>query len=122
MTRLHAALKPYLQDVVRENAEQGIPVMRPLFLHYPEEAFFSNKDSYLLGRDLLVAPVLKEGVESRELVLPSGRWIHFFTKKTFQGGHCIVDAPLGMPPVFFREESAFASLFHSISTGMEQQP
>ncbi|MCK9348579.1 MAG: alpha-glucosidase [Sphaerochaeta sp.] len=122
MTRLHVALKPYLKEVVRENAEQGIPVMRPLFLHYPEEAFFNNKDSYLLGRDLLVAPVLKEGVESRELVLPSGRWVHLFTKERFQGGSCCVDAPLGMPPVFFREESAFASLFHSISTGMELQP
>ncbi len=124
MTSLHVQLKPYLQEVVRENSEQGIPVMRPLFLHYPEESFFNNKDSYLLGRDLLVAPVMGgEGALSRSLILPSGRWVHLFTKETFQGGSCTVDAPpLECLRSFFREGSDFAPLFTSISIGMEQQP
>ncbi len=122
MTNLHVQLKPYLQEAVRENAEQGIPVMRPLFLYYPKDPFFTIKDSYLLGRDLLVAPVMEEGVTSRNLTLPPERWVHLFTKESFQGGSCRVNAPLGMPPVFFREDSAFASLFRSINTGTELLP
>ena len=114
MTDIHVYLKPYLMHLVAQNAQQGRPVIRPLFLHYEQERFFGVKDSYLLGRDLLVAPVLEEGSNSVVVTLPDDVWVHLFTKVEYQGGtHCI-DAPLLCPAVFYRKESDFASLFASL--------
>ncbi|MGH0054275.1 MAG: TIM-barrel domain-containing protein, partial [Sphaerochaetaceae bacterium] len=120
MSNIHVQLKPYIQHAVRENAERGIPVMRPLFLHYPDEAFFAVKDTYLLGRDILVAPVLEERPTKRTVILPPDHWIHLFTHKEYQGGEYSVEAQLGIPPVFYRRGSPFEVLFQSISRGMAQ--
>lgn len=114
MTKVHVALKPYLADLVSENAEKGIPVMRPLLLHYDEERFYSMKDQYLLGPDLLVAPVLKKRARKREVVLPEGEWIHLFTKKAYAGGTHIIAAPLLQPPVFYRKGSPYTRIFETI--------
>ncbi len=114
MTLLHIKLKPYLQDAVRQNAEEGIPVMRPLFLHYEKEAFLTAKDCYLLGRDLLVAPILHKGQQYRTVELPDDLWIHLFTKQSYSGGIVTVPSPIGQPAVFYRAGSQFESLFQSI--------
>lgn len=113
MTSLHVALKPYLKEMVSVNAREGIPVMRPVFLHYPREPFFSCKDSYLLGRDLFVAPML-EPASSRLVMLPDDEWVHLFTGKEFSGGNHLVDAPMGCPPVFYRKESVWKDLFSGV--------
>ena len=104
-TQLHAALKPYLQAAVQENADESIPVMRPLFYHYDEPACYTEKTEYLLGRDLLVAPVLEQRAGSRKCLLPEDHWVHIFTGKAYEGGTVTVDAPIGMPPVFVRESA-----------------
>ena len=104
-TELHAGLKPYLKKLEAENAEYGIPVMRPLFYHYDEERAYTEKTEYLLGRDVLVAPVLRKGADSRRVWLPEDRWVHLFTGKEYSGGTFEVDAPVGTPPVFVRYES-----------------
>lgn len=114
MTKLHINLKSYLQDAVKQNAEEGIPVMRPLFLHYPIDSFFATKDCYLLGRDLLVAPVMEEGKQERTVFLPEDQWIHLFSKQAFAGGQACVPAPMGQPAVFYRAQSPFAGLFASL--------
>ncbi len=104
-SRLHAALKPYLKNCVAECAERGIPVMRPLFYHYDEPFAYTETTEYLLGRDLLVAPVLTEGAKERVVRFPEGRWIHLFTGREYVGGSITVEAPVGRPPVFVRKES-----------------
>jgi len=104
-TELYAGLKPYLKKLEAENAEYGIPVMRPLFYHYDEERAYTEKTEYLLGRDVLVAPVLRKGADSRRVWLPEDRWVHLFTGKEYSGGTFEVDAPVGTPPVFVRYES-----------------
>ena len=111
MGSIHVRLKAYLQACVEENAQEGTPVIRPIFLHYPQEPFYTCKDAYLLGRDLLVAPILEEGATGREVVLPPDDWVHLFTAEEFSGGTHLVDAPLGRPAVFYRKASQFASLF-----------
>ena len=103
--RVHVALKPYLKQLVKDNAEKALPVMRPLFYHYDEEQAYTEKTEYLLGRDILVAPVLKKGAVSRNVYLPKEEqgWTDLYTGKVYCGGGVIsVDAPVGRPPVFIR--------------------
>ena len=101
-TAMHARLKDYLKECVAEAQKRGIPVMRPLFYHYDEAELRTEKTEYLLGRDILVAPVLKEGAQSRSCILPKDRWVHLFTGKEYGGGTVEIQAPLGQPPVFIR--------------------
>lgn len=103
--RMHVALKDYLKGLVAEEISDGTPVMRPLFYHYDEAEAYTEKTEYLLGRDLLVAPVYEEGAKSRTVYLPSDGWVNIFDGKEYAGGHMIVEAPIGKPPVFVRKDS-----------------
>ncbi|WP_144938416.1 alpha-glucosidase [Paenibacillus sp. 32O-W] len=115
MSRVYTALKPYLKAAVKENADTGVPVMRPLFLHYErDERAYSIQYQYLLGRDLLAAPVIEEGQRTVSVYLPEDKWIHLWTGRTYRGGDIQMDAPLGQPPVFYRAASHYASLFESL--------
>ena len=113
-SRMHAALKPYLKKLVKENAEKAVPVMRPLFYHYDEPDAYTEKTEYLLGRDVLVAPIIKEGAGSREVYLPEDNWVHIFAGRQYFGGRHKVDAPMGMPPVFVRKNSPDYELLMTI--------
>ena len=116
LTGIHNALLPYLRHCMEENTRRGLPVMRPLFLAAPEEdrAYDHRLYSYLLGSDVLVAPVVKPGEESRSLWLPAGNWIHLWSGAHFSGGEVSVPAPIGQPPVFWREKSTWAPVFRAI--------
>ncbi len=115
LSRLHNALLPYMSHCVEENSRLGLPVMRPLFMVEDcERAYDRDLFSYLLGGDMLVAPVVKPGVQSRELWLPGGEWVHLWSGEKYSGD-CCVAAPMGKPPVFYREDSRFAKLFESIA-------
>ena len=110
---LHKALKPYLREVRKECIEKGTPMMRPLFYHYP--GFEDEREEYLLGRDILVAPIIKEGALKREVRLPDDTWIEAGTGKLYTKGTYIIDAPLYHPPVFIRQSSQWKdSLITSI--------
>ena len=117
MTKLHDTLLPYLRHAARQNESAGLPVMRPLFFAQDcETAWRTDLYSYLLGDDLLVAPVVEPGASSRKLWLPEGEWIHLWTGKACAGGDASVPAPLGQPPVFYRMTSSFGALFASLRT------
>ena len=102
---MHVALKPYLKKLVEEQSSDGTPVMRPLFYHYDEKPAYTEKTEYLLGRDLLVAPVYEEGTKKRQVYLPKDVWVHLFDGTEYTGGQITVDAPIGKPPVFVRRDS-----------------
>ncbi len=109
-TRIHARLLPLLQHLADEAAQTGLPVQRAMFLHFPEDrTTYAIQDQYLLGPDLLVAPVITQGATSRTVYLPVGcAWVHGWTGACFAGGTTIeIAAPIGMPPVFFRDGAAF---------------
>ena len=108
--RIHVHLKPYLKELIREEAASGTPVMRPLFYHYDEPSAYTEKYEYLLGRDLLVAPVVEKGAIDRQVYLPNDNWIHLFTGQKYNGGIVRVEAPIGQPPVFIRENSPYFDL------------
>lgn len=103
---LREKLRPYIATVMAEAAEQGTPAMRTLFLQFPEdEAAWEIDDEFMLGSDLLVAPVLEAGVSEREVYLPAGaRWVEIHSGETFDGGQRVtVAAPYEYIPVFRRE-------------------
>ncbi|MCI5872867.1 MAG: alpha-glucosidase [Clostridiales bacterium] len=107
MAALHTGLKPYLKECIEEAALRGTPVMRPLFYHYDECAAYKEAYEYLLGRDILVAPVLEEGATKRNCYLPGETWIHLFSGKEYGGGTVCIEAPIGQPPVFIRKDSKY---------------
>lgn len=115
MTRVFTTLKPYIKAAVAQNAKTGLPVMRPLFLHYEDDArAYTLKYQYLFGRDLLVAPVHEEGRTDWTLYLPQDTWVNAWTGETCQGGDVTVEAPLGKTPVFYRQQSEWADLFSTL--------
>ncbi len=114
LTRIHVALKKYLIDVDTENHEMGIGVIRPLFFYYDDPSYYNVKDEYLLGSDILVAPVIKEGATSRKVIIPEDNWIHLFTGKKYRKGEYLIEAPLLQPTVFYKEDSNYAQLFETI--------
>lgn len=84
--KLKASLRPYLVAAGEEAHHTGTPVMRPMQLAFPSDAAVAYLDrQYLLGPDLLVAPVLSASGEV-EYYLPGGRWTNWFTREAVEGG------------------------------------
>lgn len=83
---LRYRMLPYLYSSVRECTVTGLPVMRALWLHYPDDPkAVACQDQYLWGRDILVAPVLEEGA-TRKVYLPRGVWYDYWTHEKLEGG------------------------------------
>ena len=118
LTGIHDALLPYLMHCVEQNAQKGLPVMRPLFWEAPEEetAWSHKLYSYLLGDDVLSAPVVEPGANSRRVWLPAGDWVHLWSGRHYYGGWKEIPAPVGQPPVFYRADSTFVPLFREIAS------
>ena len=104
---LRYRLIPYLYDLFYECERTGLPVMRPLVLHYEQdENTWNLNDEFLVGENLLVAPVLEQGQTHRMVYLPEGKWYDFFTGKEYDGGnYYLVDAPLDTCPIFAKAGS-----------------
>ncbi len=88
---LRYRMLPYIYTAVRECCDTGLPIMRALWLHYPDDAAaVARGDQYLWGRDVLVSPVVEKGASSRRLYLPHGLWFDFWTEERLEGG-CEID-------------------------------
>jgi alpha-glucosidase len=102
---LRYELLPYVYNVMEESSRTGVPALRPLLLEYPEDSrTYDRDDEFLLGRDILAAPVLREGVTEREVFLPKGDWFDFWSGRHVAGGATIKLQPvtLGTIPIFVR--------------------
>lgn len=100
--RVHDALAPEIMELAEEAQQSSAPILRHVMLVFPEdEATWNINDQFMLGGELLVAPVVRQGATSRSVYLPQGEWYHLWTGERFDGGQTIeVDAPIGSPPVF----------------------
>ncbi|MCD8352906.1 MAG: alpha-glucosidase [Clostridiales bacterium] len=115
LVNIYTALAPCLKALVAENARKGLPVQRPLFLHNEDdEACYTNQFEYLLGPDILVAPVWQSGVTEWEVYLPEGEWLHLWSGEAYGKGTHTVAAPLGDTPVFYKNNSPWAALLGEI--------
>jgi alpha-glucosidase (family GH31 glycosyl hydrolase) len=104
MAKVHQAMQPAFVSAYGEAAATGMPVVRPLWLADPGSASSPhNDDEWLVGADLLAAPVLEQGATSREVWLPAGCWQAHGQGAELAGGAAItVSAPLGELPWFQR--------------------
>lgn len=104
---LRYRLLPYLYDLFHETEQNGMPVIRPLVLHYEQDEVVREiNDEFLFGERMLVAPVVEQGKRKRLLYLPEGSWYDYDTRERVEGGRYIVkDAPLDVCPVFVRAGS-----------------
>jgi len=106
MTRLHAALAPYVRTAGAEAVAIGLPLMRAVFLHYPQDrAGWTVQDQYLYGNDLMVAPVVTQGTASRDVYLPEDNWRDFYTGAAVAAGWHQAGAATGRPPVFVQADA-----------------
>ncbi|HLM55687.1 MAG TPA: glycoside hydrolase family 31 protein [Pyrinomonadaceae bacterium] len=117
---LRYRLLPYLYTAFREHTRDGSPVMRPLWFEYPsDERTYMTDDQYLVGRDLLVAPVVVEGTTKRRVYFPKGdAWLDWWTGRRYEGGtDAEVDAPLDRLPLFARAGSVIPTQAPARHTG-----
>ncbi len=102
--QLRYQLLPYLYARFAEARDTGSPIMRPLLWHYQNDPVaVACGDQFLLGRDLLVAPVLRQGAQARSVYLPNDVWYNFWTGERIAGGrHVLAVAPAEIIPLFVR--------------------
>ncbi|MGA3087930.1 MAG: TIM-barrel domain-containing protein [Terriglobales bacterium] len=87
---LRYRMLPYLYSAVRECATTGMPIMRALWLHFPDDpTAVGCQDQYLWGRSVLVAPVVEKGATARQVYLPRGTWYDFWTGERVAGGRYV---------------------------------
>jgi alpha-glucosidase len=99
-------LLPLLYRLALEAHETGLPIVRPVFMHY-DTPLGAVHDQFLLGDRVLVAPVLEKGAVQRQVWLPPGTWTHWLTGHEYKGERrIVVDAPLAMTPMFVRDGTA----------------
>lgn len=122
---LRYRLTPYLYSLAREAAQSGAPLMRPLVYEFQDDpAVWDESGEFLLGRDLLAAPVLEEGARTRRVTLPGGcawyDWNDGFRR--YEGGQTVaVPARLDTIPLFLRE-GAILPLADNPIRNMERDP
>ena len=84
---LRYRMLPYLYSTVRECTKTGMPIMRPLWLHFPNDPkSVGCEHEYLWGNSMLVAPVIEKGATSRRVYLPPATWYDFWTGERLEGG------------------------------------
>ncbi len=109
LLHLRERLRPYIMEQMRSYHDTGDPVMRPLSFDFPDDPqAAAESHAYLFGPDILVAPMLEEGADAREVWLPAGAdWVHPYTGGEHAGGQRVtIPAPLGQPPVMVRKGRA----------------
>ena len=101
---LHERAVPYMRRLWREARRTGVPITRPLWLAYPGDPRARNQDQqWMLGPDVLVAPVVEKGATTRKVYFPRGCWRLRGGGRRFCGrGYAVVEAPLGRLPYFVR--------------------
>ena len=101
--KLHEQLRPYLWEKAKRCVKESKPILRPLVYEWPKDSnVLYCQDEYLLGNDLLVAPLLEENAHSREVYLPQGTWTDFFSGKIYTGSQTIIIDAGDKLPVFTR--------------------
>ncbi|UUP15666.1 glycoside hydrolase family 31 protein [Nitratireductor thuwali] len=102
LLRLRYALMPYLYTLAWEASRTGHPLVRPVWWGAPgEDRLRSVDDAFLLGPDLLLAPVLGPGERRRRTMLPPGEWYSYWSGERYSA-EADVEAPLGRPALFVR--------------------
>ncbi|MFB4167751.1 glycoside hydrolase family 31 protein [Virgibacillus sp. JSM 102003] len=99
---------PQLYSIFYQASETGLPVMRPLFMEYPEDQKTYNiNDQFMIGDNVVVAPILAPSVTERAVYLPAGQWIDYDTGFQYEGERAhLIHAELDRMPIFIKQGTA----------------
>jgi alpha-D-xyloside xylohydrolase len=116
--RLRYRLMPYIYSAAVEAARTGAPMMRALCVDYPDDPVAWQADlEYLLGRDLLVAPMTSPG-GTRQVYLPRGAWVDYWTGEVLDGPRYVpVTKPLDQIPLFVRHGALVPVAEEAVTVG-----
>lgn len=104
--KLRYALIPYIVRESEKACKSGSTLLQAMMFHHPDDPTVRHiDDQYYFGDSFLVAPVMNSE-NRRDIYLPEGRWVNFFTGENFEGGRWLkdVEVPLDEMPVFVRPE------------------
>jgi alpha-glucosidase/alpha-D-xyloside xylohydrolase len=103
-SELRYQLMPYTYTLAWEARDTGLPLMRAMWLHYPDDVNAAALgDQFMWGRDLLIAPVHAKGATSRDVYLPAGDWYDWWSNTKTTGGRMVTRAvDLGTMPIYVR--------------------
>jgi hypothetical protein len=107
-SELRARFFPYIWKLAEDVPKTGEPIIRPVWYNFPNDHDADAvMDEFMLGTDVLVAPVVQKGAVKRDIYLPRGHWREFATGKVLEGGRTLHDypAPLSVLPIFINEAS-----------------
>lgn len=113
-SKIYVAWKDYRKELMRIAYETGLPVLRHMMIHYLHDPVAQTlEEQYLLGEEILVAPVLESDTQVKNVYFPltndgqTEEWIHLWTQKSYKSCGCWeeIDAPIGSPPVFYKANS-----------------
>ena len=98
---------PYFYDLFYKEEQTGAPIMRPLVFHYEKDPVARTcNDEFMVGSQILVAPVVQQGVEKRMVYLPKGIWYDYWTQEKIEGPVWFVrEAPLDVCPIYIKAGS-----------------
>lgn len=106
--KLRYKLLPYIYDTFYKGESDGLPLIRPLLLHYQnDKKTYEINDQFLCGENIMVAPILEQGKKARMVYLPDGsRWVDYWTKEVYEGGRYIIkETPLDVCPIYIKSGS-----------------
>lgn len=104
---LRYKLLPYIYTLAYENYISGMPLARPLFFDHPDDEFLNNySDAFMWGSSFLVAPVVSSGQTLKNIYLPQGEWVDYYTDAVYQGSQSYnVQTSLEQMPLFIKRGS-----------------
>jgi alpha-glucosidase (family GH31 glycosyl hydrolase) len=109
MAKLHMAMGDHVLALAKEASITGEPIVKPMALAFPDGGYEKVKDQFVLGHDIIVAPVVEKGARSRSVVLPEGNW-KAEDGKSYQGRQTVtMDVPLERLP-YFRLQTRYATM------------
>jgi alpha-D-xyloside xylohydrolase len=117
--RLHTQLFPYIYTYAKRAGSEGLPIIRPLVLLAPDDAnTFALRHVYHFGDELLIAPIVQPRATARQVYLPRGAWIDFWTNARHMGGQTIAwtDHDPTHVPLFVREGAIVPMLMNEAET------
>jgi len=116
--KLHTRLFPLFYTLAKKASIEGTPPIVPIGMFDPSFAEAHLRwDEYIIGKNLLVAPVYEEGAVSREVLFPAGTWVNWWTSQSMEGGTVeTIEAPLDTLPLFIAKGSIIPMLSEDIDT------
>ncbi|TCT22447.1 alpha-glucosidase [Melghiribacillus thermohalophilus] len=101
---------PQLYNLFRQAHQTGVPVMRPLLMEYPDDPkTYRLHDQFMIGDNVIVAPIMSPGVTDRAVYLPEGEWADYFSGDMYEGNKVhLIHAELDQLPVFIKRGTIIA--------------